>query len=431
MTPPTQQPARSSQLSEDMFAPALERKAHMLFDAISVVRDGHETSYEERSLYAVYHEAGLLEDYLDLHGAASNKRFHLIREDVSGIKWIAQALSCLSLLKDGPSPYPSADAGWSEQQLTSHVATSTSRLNAYLDGLFAQLGASWLEADLAIASPKATEAAIHPPLPTLPSNLLGDEDEDGIGGDNSIASRYLSRFMRLFNSWDVAVTTGFADRSNAEAFMKKYCTEAIARSFQSRVHNLQSDYDSHLRNTPQELAIPQLRKVRGAVSECLHLLEAVTALTHLYERHHRHPHLSKVLPWPELVDVIANHLILSAYKSLGSCMQLAQELLSGLTVSSSTEVSLPDGIEIHARPLSMIANVVKHHGLDVEIECAGRRANAASFMAMLVLIGSHPETRTYSFHGDRAALADIEQLFALGLGETGLDAVTEAFPFLK
>ena len=414
-----------------MFAPALERKAHTLFDAISVISSGYETSYEERSLYAVYHEAGLLEDYLDLHGAASNKRFHLIREDVSGIKWIAQALSCLSLLKDGPNPYPSADTDWSEQQLTNHVATSISRLNAYLDALFSQLSASWLEADLAIVSPKATEAEIHPPLPTLPSNLLGGEDEDSIGGDNSIASRYLSRFMRLFNSWDVAATTGLSDGSSAGVFMKKYCTEAIARSFQSRVHNLQSDYDSHLRNTPHELGIPQLRKVRGAVSECLHLLEAVTALTHLYERHHRHPHLSKVLPWPELVDVLANHLILSAYKSLGSCMPLAQELLNGLTVSSSTEVLLPDGIEMHARPLSMIANVVKHHGLDVEIECAGRRANAASFMAMLVLVGSHPGTRTYSFHGDRAALADIEQLFALGLGEKGLGAVTEAFPFLK
>jgi phosphotransferase system HPr-like phosphotransfer protein len=414
-----------------MFAPALERKAHTLFDAITVISSCCKTSYEERSLYAVYHEAGLLEDYLDLHGAASNKRFHLIREDVSGIKWIAQALSCLSLLKDGPNPYPSADADWSEQQLTNHVATSISRLNAYLDALFSQLSASWLEADLAIVSPKATEAEIHPPLPTLPSNLLGGEDEDSIGGDNSIASRYLSRFMRLFNSWDVAATTGLSDGSSAGVFMKKYCTEAIARSFQSRVHNLQSDYDSHLRNTPHELGIPQLRKVRGAVSECLHLLEAVTALTHLYERHHRHPHLSKVLPWPELVDVLANHLILSAYKSLGSCMPLAQELLNGLTVSSSTEVLLPDGIEMHARPLSMIANVVKHHGLDVEIECAGRRANAASFMAMLVLVGSHPGTRTYSFHGDRAALADIEQLFALGLGEKGLGAVTEAFPFLK
>jgi phosphotransferase system HPr-like phosphotransfer protein len=431
MTSPTQQPARSSQLSEDMFAPALERKAHTLFDAITVISSCCKTSYEERSLYAVYHEAGLLEDYLDLHGAASNKRFHLIREDVSGIKWIAQALSCLSLLKDGPNPYPSADTDWSEQQLTNHVATSISRLNAYLDALFSQLSASWLEADLAIVSPKATEAEIHPPLPTLPSNLLGGEDEDSIGGDNSIASRYLSRFMRLFNSWDVAATTGLSDGSSAGVFMKKYCTEAIARSFQSRVHNLQSDYDSHLRNTPHELGIPQLRKVRGAVSECLHLLEAVTALTHLYERHHRHPHLSKVLPWPELVDVLANHLILSAYKSLGSCMPLAQELLNGLTVSSSTEVLLPDGIEMHARPLSMIANVVKHHGLDVEIECAGRRANAASFMAMLVLVGSHPGTRTYYFHGDRAALADIEQLFALGLGEKGLGAVTEAFPFLK
>ena len=112
-------------------------------------------------------------------------------------------------------------------------------------------------------------------------------------------------------------------------------------------------------------------------------------------------------------------------------MPLAQQLLNETTVSRSIEVSLLDGIEMHARPLSMIANMVKHHGLDVEIECAGQRANAASFMAMLVLMGSHSETRTYTFHGDSTALADIERLFALGLGEIDLDGVIKAFPFLK
>jgi phosphotransferase system HPr-like phosphotransfer protein len=431
MTTPTQQPARSSQLSEDMFAPALERKAHALFDAMNVINSINDVSYEERSLYAVYHEAGLLEDYLDLHGAASNKRFHLIREDVSGIKWVSQALSCLSLLKDGPHPYPAADSDWSQQQLNEHVDISISCLNEYLGNLFNQLSTSWLEADLSIVTPKATEAAIHPPLPTLPPNLLNDEDENSIGDDNNIASRYLSRFIRLFNSWDADTTKRMAADSNTSAFMKEYCTEAIARSFQSRVHNLQSDYDSHLRNSRQELASPELRKVRGAVSECLHLLEAVTALTHLYERHRHQPHLSKALPWPALVALVVNHLILSAYKSLEVCMPLAQKLLNEISVSSSIEVSLLDEIEMHARPLSMIANMVKHHGLDVEIECSGQRANAASFMAMLVLIGSHPNTRTYIFHGEGAALSDIEQLFALGLGEIDLEAVTEAFPFLK
>ena len=418
-------------MPEDMFAPALERKAHTLFDAMNVINSISDVSYEERSLYAVYYEADLLEDYLDLHGAANNKRFHLIREDVSGIKWVAQALSCLSLLKYGPHPYPAADPAWSQQQLNKHVEISISCLNEYLSNLFNQLSASWLGADLAIMTPKATEAAIHPPLPILPPDLLNDEDGEGVGGDNNIASRYLSRFMRLFNSWDADTTNRIVADSNTSAFMKKYCTEAIARSFQSRVHNLQSDYDSQLRNSRQELANPELRKVRGAVSECLHLLEAVTALTHLYERHRHQPHLSKALPWPALVALVVNHLILSAYKSLEVCMPLAQQLLNEISVSSSIEVSLLEDIEMHARPLSMIANMVKHHGLEVEIECSGQRANAASFMAMLVLVGSHPETRTYIFHGDCAALSDIEQLFALGLGEIDLDAVTEAFPFLK
>jgi phosphotransferase system HPr-like phosphotransfer protein len=431
MNAPIQPPARSSKLSEDIFAPALEQKARALFDAVAVVRSYMHTSYAERSLYAVYHEAKLLEDYLDSHGAADNKRFHLIREEVSGLKWISQALSCLSLLKSGPIPYPAASADWSQGGLDNHVEASTASLHEYLEKLFTQLCSSWVGADLSLITPKEVEVAIHPPMPILPPDLVSDDDRDANEDSKAIAPRYLSRFIRLFNNWDVATTQRLVPGSDTDLFMKTYCTEATARSFQSKVHNLQSDYDSHLRNTSLELASPQLRKVRGSVSECLHLLEAVTALTHLYERHHHRTRISTAVPWDALVALIANHLILPAYKSLESCIPLAQQLLNELTISDSVVVELIDGVEMHARPLSMIANMVKHHGLDIEIECAGQRANAASFMAMLVLIGSHPEVTTYTFHGDSVAIADIKQLFALGLGDTDLDAVTKAFPFLK
>jgi hypothetical protein len=431
MNLPKNNPARSSQLSEEIFAPALEKRAAALFGALTVASVGVEDGYAERSLYSVSYEAQLLEDYLDRHGASHNKRFHLIRQDVSGIKWVSQALSCLLLIKHGPFSYPVADKDWSDKLLLSHVSASTSRLKEYLDNIVDSLNANWLTADLSLIAQPSAEIEIHPPLPVLPADRVDSREDELEGEHKSLTPRYLSRFIRLYKKWDVKATTRLTADSNAPAFMKKYCTEAIARSFQSKVHNLQSDYDSYLRNTKHELANPRLRQVRGAVSQCLHLLEAVTALTHLYERHRNQEHLTKVLPWEALIALIINHLVLPAYKCIETCIPLAEELLGELSSSGSINVSLPEGVEMHARPLSLIANVVKHHGLEVEIECDGEKANAASFMGMLVLVGSRPETREYRFYGDPGAINDIGKLFQLGLGEKGLEDVVEAFPYLK
>ncbi|MFT7517555.1 MAG: phosphotransferase system HPr-like phosphotransfer protein [Myxococcota bacterium] len=424
-------PARTSKLSEDSFAPALERQSAGLFNALAAINIGGEGCYGERLLYALFYEAELLEDYLDSHGASRNKRFHLIREDVSGIKWVSKALSCLALLRDGRNSYPAADQKWNDEQIVEHVRVSTACLTECLSMLASQLNHSWLAADMSVINPKRPSVDIHPPSPLLPPDLINDEDDDINGDANLMAQKYLSRLLRLYGSWDVAATQRLVASSDTKLFMKKYCTEAIARSFQSRVHNLQSDYDSYLRNTAQELSEPSLRKVRGAISQCLHLLEAVTALTHLYERHGHREHLSHAIPWKALVTVIVNHLVLPAYRSIEVCVPLTRELLATLTVRESVEVDLPDGVEMHARPLSMIANVVKHHGLDVEIECDGKRANAASFMAMLVLIGSHPKVTRYTFYGENSVISDIEQLFKLGLGEISLKLVTDTFPYLK
>ena len=139
-------PARSRQLPEERFAPALEQQAQPFFDAISAVKLESESGYVERSLYSVSHEAQLLEDYLDRHGANHNKRFHLIREDVSGIRWVAKALSCLSLLKEGPNSYPAADITWNNERLASHVEISAHCLAEYLENLTEQFNSSWLAA---------------------------------------------------------------------------------------------------------------------------------------------------------------------------------------------------------------------------------------------------------------------------------------------
>ncbi len=402
-----------------------------MFLAIHAISDGAKGGYAERAYYSVSYQSQILEEYLDLHGANRNSRFHTIRYDVSGLKWVSKAISCLLLLKDGPSNYPTADRKWGQELLIGHVDVAIAYLQENFAALITQLEMSWTEAGMAAIEHSQGEIDVHPPLPVLPADLEDSYESDSLGDSKSPSPLYLTRFIRLYNRWDAEATKRLAATSAAEDFMKSFCTEAIARSFESRMHSLQSDYDSHIRNTSHELASPNLRQIRGAVSQSLHLLEAVTALTHLYERHRRHLHLSQVFSWDSLAAMIINHLVLPAYKCIESSIPVAESLLETLSPIECVEVRLPEGVEMHARPLSLIAGVVKHFGMEIEIECEGERANAASFMGMLVLIGSRPNCNRYKFFGCGAALNDIETLFELGLGELGLDKVTRALPYLK
>ena len=63
------------------------------------------------------------------------------------------------------------------------------------------------------------------------------------------------------------------------------CTEERARVYEASVHNLQSAYDTYIKNTVLEEGDERLPRMRGHISCAFHLLEAVTDLVHFVERH--------------------------------------------------------------------------------------------------------------------------------------------------
>ena len=204
----------------------------------------------------------------------------------------------------------------------------------------------------------------------------------------------------------------------------------MARVIESRAHNLQSEFDTHLRGTPEVEAHPGLMVLRSGVSQCFHLLEAITALTHLYERHWLHEKdrayrgsFEELMPTAELLDLIVNGCVIRAHRCLADLLPVADALLDQLARPQERRMALPAGVQLHARPLSLIVAVVNHHKTPVELRLGDGSANAASIMALLILAGSHVGARELVFRGSKEVLEDLQLLVESGLGESGLDAI--------
>ena len=385
MVPPPRSEATAPRrvLAEDSFAEALQVQGGELLARAGAIRGEPDGPWPERVLYALFRSATDLETFLDDHGARRNATFCRLREAVARVRWTALAASALVHLENRLPSYPPAEPEWVSRRLAPAVQETVRRVGRLLARTTESLFQQW---DACGARVQVGEA--------LQEELQGREALQG--------------------------------------FMERYCTERIARTFEARAHNLQSEFDSTISGGPEIQAHPDLAVLRGAVSQCLHLLEAVTSLTHLYERHfvyERDPATRKdfegIVGLDEVLDIIANSCAKMAYESLNRARPVAEGLLRDLLRPTVREFTLPQGVQLHARPVSLVVAVVGHHGTPVQMEIGGETANAASIMSLLVLAGSHPDARSVKFRGSQEVLDDLAALFDSGLGEKGLESLPD------
>ncbi len=98
----------------------------------------------------------------------------------------------------------------------------------------------------------------------------------------------------------------------------------------------------------------------------------------------------------------------------------AVALSSEYSAERSAAILVPNATGIHARPAAVLASMAKRYDSEIQLECAGRIANAKSLTALMklnvkqsdkvVLIATGPDAK--------AALAELEQALCDGLGDT-------------
>lgn len=397
-------------------------------------------AWTQRHLVHLYRSATEVEAFLDAHGARHNEAFYRSREVLAIVRWLSAGLSSLVHLYGRLPDYELANEEWVADTLAPQLRDAALRQGGILQRSLQGLQAEWLRAkvDWPDGELQLEQLAPLAGLVQLPNDRLAQVDAADPQAGGAQGARTSSRFLSLFQAWTSEAASPIQGIDALRTFMQNFCTEEIARRYEARVHNLQSSYDTRVAGTKEEAEYPDLRMLRGTASLVLHLLENVTALTHLYERHDIYERagesralFDELVPEQELLEVVVNDGVVAAYACLRQAEPLARSLLDQLVETVELAVHVPDGITMHARPLSLIVGVVQKYGTPVEIEVAGQTCSAASMMQMLVLIGTYPQERDYLLHGDPRPLNDLKLLFENRLGEDGCDVFPEQIAYLR
>jgi phosphotransferase system HPr (HPr) family protein len=423
-------------IHEEAFRGLLETRSKSFFRLANTLLVRVE--WTKKHFYQLHSESDELESFLDDYGARFNRTFALLRELVASLRWFALTGFSISHLEGRFESY-GVRAVLSRAELAAMQAsfqTTSSFLRQAIEGLLGEmqreserLGLPWTgdgfpEKDFEGGDPRQR----------LPRNVGLEDLVDENQRIAEVAAKYLGACEMLAELRIRRV----ADPLDRRERLARICTEERARVYEATVHNLQSIYDTHVKNTVVEGHDERLPRLRGHLSMALHLLEAVTFLTHFVERHEggvraeaADRRIGELVDRAAVQDLILNHMLYWADLYLQRGRRLAEELLPTYTNLQELVVELPESLKLHARPASLIVNIVGHYGTPVELEVQGRKCNAGSILEVLVTVGATPEARQFVFRGDENPLRDIALLFEVGLGERGIDRLPGELAYLR
>ncbi len=434
--PPREKPRRRS-IAEDEFRPLLIGQAGEFIQLANGILESPPERWTQRQIDHLYRSTSELETFLDFFGCKQNRTFHRTRELVALIRWLSRAMGGLVHLDREIAATEIPNQVWAAEELQLRVQRGALFLGESICKCTQTLREEWVERKLiwqdgALRVDSLVAGHTHV---LLPPDLGEQEEAEGPGV--SSAARFSGRYLRLLGSWAKEATQPCRGLEGLRSFVGRFASEGVARHFEARIHNLESDYDSLVAGTTQEAENGDLLLLRGSTSLALLLSESVTSLSHLHERHagpgaspHEKDLFSSCIDEEKLLSTIANDGVVLIWETLKTGEKVARDLVGKLTERASANMELPAGLALHARPLALVAQVVAHFGTPVEMEMDGARANAGSIMQLLVLAGSKPDCREVAFHGDRQVLKDLTRLFRAGLGESGMDRIPPELSYL-
>ena len=424
-------------LSEEDFQTMASERGGRFGRLCRTLLDREQWKWTRRHFYQLIVEADVFEAFLDDHGAAYSRRYRPLRELVASARGLARAGFAVRHMESRVGSY---GLGFSfsddeEERLLQAVGESRRFLEQSLRGLLeAALDESEAGGIRLSSESFADEEYISDrSRRRLPRTLDGEIQEDEEHYIATVATRYLE-VCDLFDELGLNEVASAVER---ERYLSEVCTEERARVYEASVHNLQSAYDTYIKNTTLEEGDERLPRMRGHVSAAFHLLEALTELIHFVERHERArsmettDRVASTVDRERVIQVAFDNLLSWAARTLYLGRPYAEGLVPTYTDQRELLVEVPEELTLHARPVSLIVKIVNHHGTPVVCEVEGCACTAGWLREMMVTVGSHPEARRYVFAGDERTLADIQRLFEAGLGEGGAETLPDELGYLQ
>ena len=423
-------------ISESLFADILAVQSEMFFRLANTLLANSDGDWARSHFFQLISEADALEALLDDYGARYNRTFSFLRELIASLRGLALAGFSIAHLERRIESYGSILSVRDADMAIASIHKSKAFLRNSVRSLLTATREEGLARGLKITNESFPESHYGPDVTRqlLPRNV-GQED---LQDDEQKVAEVASKFIQACGMFEDIAVRRIANEPEREAYLQRVCSEEQARVYEATVHNLQSAYDTHVKNSVIEASDSRLPKLRGHVSAALHLLEAVTHLTHFVERHEsglRHEsterRIAALVHRSEVRDITLNHLLFWAAQFMRRGRSLAEDLLPSYTNVQVLEIELAEDLMLHARPAALIVGIVNAYGTPVEMEVEGRTCNAASILDLMVTVGSHPQARRFTFRGDENPLRDIRLLFECGLGEGGIDRLPPELAYLR
>ncbi|MDH5637438.1 MAG: HPr family phosphocarrier protein, partial [Nitrospinota bacterium] len=262
--------------------------------------------------------------------------------------------------------------------------------------------------------PIPQEAWKFKPTPKLPYTIGGVKAEKPEERIISIAQAY----RRVFKQFRQNGLQRRIKATDLAEIVPSKINETMMADFESQLHNIQSDYDTHIKGSLSEGKNAWTATLRGLTAIPMHLFESLSWLIHFYERHENQSRgevgarISELVDNPELLKVITTFGLTYCGRYLTEGNEVAERILSMYVTPITYELSLPQPQGFHARPATYVSLIVQEHGTDTFLIHDDKRYSCRSVLELLEAGGilADNEATTAVFEGDKRCLDDIKIL---------------------
>ena len=363
-------------------------------------------------------ESEFLESFMDEHGARENKKWSFFVEYLASIRNLSIAAFFTKHLLDRYPFYGLRESPENEVEFKNEANNVLNFLNQSILNLFGELYSTGVENGLNVTrnSGSKIEFSEIETNKRLPRNVAEDEVKDEEHRIIEICEKikHVAKIMK-----DSKVQR-IADIKDLKLAVLQKFNEKRARMYKNLVHNIQSDFDTFIKNTKLEMNNSEVKIMRGYISMPLHLLEVALWLAHFYERHEdeiRHgeskKRISVLVNKETLLDKIMNFGFYYSQYFVAEGKKLADDILDCFSKIVRVELPIPQPLGFHARPSTYVSLIARQYDdLDLFIIIDGKKFNTKSVMSLLQAGGTLADKGYQSvlFEGDKRVIEDVRIL---------------------
>ena len=326
-------------------------------------------------------QARILEDFLDDYGAKNNRTWIYFRELTASARYMGFSAYMIQHLRNRYALYDLKSS--EEMKFLEHTIEAQDFVNSAIKNVFSCIGDEALKLGLPTPEAQLNEDDFLDVASNkmLPHNV----DEDFSRKEEEIVVKIASEYLNILQDHEDFKIDREYTVEEISPLIPEYISEEKLRKFQLRIHNLQSVYDTYIKDTKIEMENSTLNSMRGCIAVALHLAEIATTLSHFYERHEselRHEEVREkieiIIDKNNILKCIVNYCLLYCYNHLEKGNSLAKSFLKDYVVMDSIIVPIPVYMGFHVRPATLVMKIVKHYGSEVKMHIDNEIYDAGS-----------------------------------------------------